>query len=212
MDEERIKNNQGLVVSIANKFKDFGEKDDLISEGNIGLLKAIPKFDKKRGVKFSTYASWYIYNEISRYVYKEMNLLEDIALENKKLNKVKRELEQELQREPLPEDLASELGVKVKKINQLTEANQSPVHLDEQVGETTVGAFIADETDLLEDIDEILLQDRIKEGLKTLTPRERTIIELTLQGYKSGEMDLGISEERVRQIKKEALKKLQASQ
>ena len=209
MNEEIILSNQGLVISIANKFKSFAEIQDLVSEGNVGLLKASKKYKEEKG-KFSTFASWYIKGEILRYIEKENALSNYSTKQNKILQKVREELKQELEREPLPEELAEESSLSLKTVERI-QATQNPLHLDEQVGETTIGAFITD-GDLNEEMDEILLQDRIMEGLKTLNPRERKIIELTLEGYKSGEMDLGISEERIRQIKKEALEKLQVSQ
>ena len=203
MNQNRITDNQGLVVSIANKFTGFGEKDDLISEGNIGLLKAEKKYDEAKG-KFSTFASWYIKGEILRYIEKENALSSYSNKQNKTLKKVREELKQELEREPLPEELSIESDLSLKTVERLIKDTQQPIPLDDPESTNS----ITDETDLVEDIDEILLQDRIKEGLKTLTPREQKIIELTLKGYKSGEMDLGISEERVRQVKKEALNKL----
>lgn len=202
MNEDIILRNQGLVISIAKKFKDFGELDDIISEGNLALIRATKSFDESKGYKFSTFASKCIRNQIITYCELESGLSSYSSQQIRALNKVKSELERELEREPLTEELACELGVEIKRVETMLRIAQENLDVDD------IKDFVPSETSLTDEIDEILLQDRIKEGLKILNPRERKIMELTMEGYKSGEMDLGVSEERIRQIKQEALNKL----
>jgi len=201
MNEEIIKANQGLVISIAKKFKGFGELDDIISEGNLALIRAIPKFDESKGYKFSTFATQCIRNQIITYLELESGKSSYSSQQIRSLKKVEEELKLELEREPLTEELASELGMEIKRVEKILRISQESVSLDDEI-------YVPTETSLEEEIDEILLNEKIEKGLEILNPREKKIIELTLAGYRSGEMDLGISEERIRQIKKEALNKL----
>jgi len=219
-----ISSNLRLVVSIARRYQGHGlSLLDLIQEGSLGLMRAVDKFDASRGLKFSTYATYWIRQSVGRAIADQgrtVRLPVHLGERLSRLARVRQQLTQRLDRDPTQEEVASELGLTTEQVTRAEQAAMAPASLDEahtDDGSGSLAEIIADplQPSPLEEVTHGLLRDDLSEALAHLTPRERNILSLryglggaTAMTLEQIGQTLGLTRERVRQLESEALKKL----
>jgi len=223
-EQHLIKANSRLVVSVAKKYMGRGVPFlDLIQEGNIGLIRAVAKFDYRRGYKFSTYATWWIRQAVTRAIADQGRTIRvpvHMCEQINRLARATRKLVQELGREPTSEELAEEMDMPVFKVEQIMKVAQRPLSLETPVGEeedSALGDFIedAESPSPVEVAASRLLQDHLQDLFNSLTPREVKILQLRfglIDGYTYTLEEVGrrfgVTRERIRQIEAQALQRL----